>query len=127
MCAVDSASMQGHARTSEQEDWFVGVGGGEGAGVVSAQAMAWRPGQAGLSRGGGTSLSGQCTNRAVVIDWSEYCHRLIHVDPDHRRCVVEPGIVLDELNRRLARYGLRYGPEPAVLRWLITSGRRLVR
>lgn len=66
-----------------------------------------------VSRGGGTSLAGQCTNTAVVIDWTKYCHHLVSVDAAHRRCVVEPGIVLDELNRQLAQYGLRYGPEPA--------------
>ncbi len=66
-----------------------------------------------LSRGGGTSLAGQCTNAAVVIDWTKYCHRVVSVDAERRRCVVEPGIVLDELNRRLAPTGLRYGPEPA--------------
>ncbi|MFL5996232.1 MAG: FAD-binding and (Fe-S)-binding domain-containing protein [Streptomyces sp.] len=66
-----------------------------------------------LSRGGGTSLAGQCTNTAVVIDWSKYCDRLESVDPDARTCVVQPGIVLDVLNRRLAPTGLRFGPEPA--------------
>ncbi|MDQ1049232.1 FAD-binding and (Fe-S)-binding domain-containing protein [Streptomyces sp. V4I2] len=66
-----------------------------------------------LSRGGGTSLAGQCTNTAVVIDWSKYCHRLESVDEDARTCVVQPGIVLDELNRQLAPTGLRFGPEPA--------------
>ena len=35
------------------------------------------------------------------------------VDADNRRCVVEPGIVLDDLNRQLAGYGLQYGPRPA--------------
>ncbi|MGW1749272.1 FAD-binding and (Fe-S)-binding domain-containing protein [Streptomyces sp. NPDC002092] len=66
-----------------------------------------------LSRGGGTSLAGQCTNAGVVIDWSKYCHRLESVDPDARTCIVQPGIVLDDLNRQLAPTGLRYGPEPA--------------
>ncbi len=66
-----------------------------------------------LSRGGGTSLAGQCTNTAVVIDWTKYCHALVSVDPDARTCVVEPGIVLDRLNEQLAPLGLRYGPEPA--------------
>jgi FAD/FMN-containing dehydrogenase/Fe-S oxidoreductase len=66
-----------------------------------------------VSRGGGTSLAGQCTNTAVVLDFSKYCHRLVSVDVDNRRCVVEPGIVLDELNRQLASTGLRFGPEPA--------------
>ena len=66
-----------------------------------------------VSRGGGTSLAGQCTNTAVMIDWAKYCNRLIDVDLDNRRCTVEPGIVLDVLNKQLEPHGLRYGPEPA--------------
>jgi FAD/FMN-containing dehydrogenase/Fe-S oxidoreductase len=66
-----------------------------------------------VSRGGGTSLAGQCTNQAVVIDFSQHCNRLLSVDAEARRCVVEPGIVLDDLNRQLAPTGLRFGPEPA--------------
>ncbi|MFL6121028.1 FAD-binding and (Fe-S)-binding domain-containing protein [Actinophytocola sp.] len=81
--------------------------------AVAAVAVAREHGAPVLSRGGGTSLAGQCTNTAVVIDWSKYCHRVISVDPDERTCVVEPGIVLDDLNRHLAPTGLRFGPEPA--------------
>ncbi|MBV9846586.1 MAG: FAD-binding oxidoreductase [Kutzneria sp.] len=66
-----------------------------------------------LSRGGGTSLAGQCTNTAVVIDWSKYCTAVESIDAENRRCVVQPGIVLDELNRTLAPTKLRFGPEPA--------------
>ncbi|HEY3868697.1 MAG TPA: FAD-binding and (Fe-S)-binding domain-containing protein [Actinocrinis sp.] len=66
-----------------------------------------------LSRGGGTSLAGQCTNTAVMIDWAKHCNRLLSVDLERCTCVVEPGIVLDVLNRELEQYGLRYGPEPA--------------
>ncbi|ACU73720.1 FAD linked oxidase domain protein [Catenulispora acidiphila DSM 44928] len=66
-----------------------------------------------LSRGGGTSLGGQCTNTAVVIDWTKYCNHLVALDVERRRCVVEPGIVLDDLNRQLADHGLKFGPKPA--------------
>ncbi len=66
-----------------------------------------------LSRGGGTSLAGECCNTAVVIDWSKHCDRLISIDAQAARCVVEPGIVLDVLNQQLEPTGLRYGPEPA--------------
>ena len=66
-----------------------------------------------VNRGGGTSLAGQCANDAVVLDFSKYCHRVVSVDGENRRCVVEPGIVLDVLNRHLAPTGLRFGPEPA--------------
>ena len=66
-----------------------------------------------LSRGGGTSLAGECTNTAVILDWSKYCHRLLEVDPQQRTCLVEPGIVLDTLNDQLAATGLEFGPRPA--------------
>jgi FAD/FMN-containing dehydrogenase len=82
------------------------------AGAQAVQVCA-RFGAPVLSRGGGTSLAGQSTNTAVVIDWSKYCHHLVSVDPDARTCVVEPGIVLDELNRRLADHGLQFGPKPS--------------
>ena len=66
-----------------------------------------------LSRGGGTSLAGECTNAAVVIDWSKYCRHLVSVDPERRTCIVEPGIVLDHLNDQLTEYDIEFGPEPA--------------
>ena len=66
-----------------------------------------------LSRGGGTSLAGQATNTAVVVDWTKFCHALVSVDPDARTCVVEPGIVLDELNRQLSDHRLQFGPKPS--------------
>ncbi|MGH3200740.1 MAG: FAD-binding and (Fe-S)-binding domain-containing protein [Streptosporangiaceae bacterium] len=66
-----------------------------------------------VSRGGGTSLAGQTCNVAVVIDWSKYCHGLVSVDPAAKTCVIEPGIVLDELNAQLAPHRLMFGPRPA--------------
>jgi FAD/FMN-containing dehydrogenase/Fe-S oxidoreductase len=81
--------------------------------VVDAVAVCAEFGAPIVSRGGGTSLAGQCTNTAVMIDWAKYCHQLLSVDPDRRTCVVEPGVVLDVLNKQLATYGLRFGPEPA--------------
>lgn len=70
-----------------------------------------------LPRGGGTSLAGQCTNRAVVIDMSALCRRVISVDAQERICQVEAGIGLDELNRHLALStpGLFYAPDPATV------------
>lgn len=66
-----------------------------------------------LSRGGGTSLAGQCCNEAVVIDWTKYCHRVVSVDPDSRTAVVEPGAVLDTVNEALAPHRLMVGPKPS--------------
>ncbi|WP_416904336.1 FAD-binding and (Fe-S)-binding domain-containing protein [Micromonospora echinospora] len=81
--------------------------------AVAAVAVCRRHGAPLTSRGGGTSLAGECTNTTVILDWSKYCHRLLDVDEQNRTCLVEPGIVLDELNARLKPTGLEYGPRPA--------------
>ena len=65
------------------------------------------------SRGGGTSLAGQCTNVAVVIDFSKYLNRVLSIDPDARLAVVEPGCNLDRLREEAAEHGLTFGPDPA--------------
>jgi FAD/FMN-containing dehydrogenase/Fe-S oxidoreductase len=57
-------------------------------------------------RGGGTSQAGQAVNRSVIIDCSRHLNRVVEIDAASRRCVVEPGIVLDELNRALKPHGL---------------------
>jgi FAD/FMN-containing dehydrogenase/Fe-S oxidoreductase len=59
-----------------------------------------------LSRGGGTSQIGQTVAAALVIDTSKYLNQVIALDPADRTVRVQPGIVLDELNRRLKPHGL---------------------
>jgi FAD/FMN-containing dehydrogenase/Fe-S oxidoreductase len=59
-----------------------------------------------LPRGGGTSQSGQTVGRALVVDYSKHLNRLLAVDREAAVCTVEPGIVLDELNRQLKPTGL---------------------
>ncbi len=59
-----------------------------------------------LPRGGGTSQSGQSVNQSLVIDCSKHLTNILELDVPGRRCVVEPGIVLDELNRALKPHGL---------------------
>jgi FAD/FMN-containing dehydrogenase/Fe-S oxidoreductase len=57
-------------------------------------------------RGGGTSQCGQTVNDGVVIDFSKHINRIVSLDVENRTCVVEPGIVLDDLNRQLRKHGL---------------------
>src|SRR5215467_829538 len=71
-----------------------------------AIALARAEGVTVLPRGGGTSQSGQTVNHSLVLDCSKYLNRIIDVDVAARRCVVEPGIVLDDLNRQLKPHGL---------------------
>src|SRR3982075_2592176 len=57
-------------------------------------------------RGGGTSQCGQTVNEGIVIDLSKHLNRIVSLDVENRTCVVEPGIVLDDLNRQLKKHGL---------------------
>src|SRR5438045_6048708 len=59
-----------------------------------------------LPRGGGTSQAGQTVNQSLVIDCSKYLTKIYEIDVGEKRCTVEPGIVLDDLNRKLKPYGL---------------------
>ena len=69
-------------------------------------ALAREEGVSVLPRGGGTSQAGQTVNESLVIDCSKYLRNIYEIDVGERRCTVEPGIVLDDLNRKLKPYGL---------------------
>jgi FAD/FMN-containing dehydrogenase/Fe-S oxidoreductase len=71
-----------------------------------ALAIARAGGVAVTPRGGGTSQCGQTINDSLVIDCSKHLKSILELDAAGRRCVVEPGIVLDELNRALKPHGL---------------------
>jgi FAD/FMN-containing dehydrogenase len=73
-----------------------------------AIAIARAEGVTVLARGGGTSQCGQTVGPSLVVDCSKYLTRILDLDVAGRRCTVEPGIVLDELNRQLKPHGLWY-------------------
>jgi FAD/FMN-containing dehydrogenase/Fe-S oxidoreductase len=66
-----------------------------------------------LSRGGGTSLAGQCCNVAVVMDMSKYFNRILNIDISNKSAVVEPGVVLDTLRKAVKPHNLTFGPDPS--------------
>ncbi len=74
--------------------------------ALRALAICRADGRVVTARGGGTSQCGQTINEGVVIDFSKHLNRLISLDVASRSCVVEPGIVLDDLNRQLKKHGL---------------------
>ena len=76
------------------------------AAAERAIALAREEGVSVLPRGGGTSQSGQTVNESLVVDCSKHLTRIIELDVPGMRCVVEPGLVLDDLNRALKPHGL---------------------
>jgi FAD/FMN-containing dehydrogenase/Fe-S oxidoreductase len=59
-----------------------------------------------LARGAGTSQCGQTTGAALVIDHSKHLRRVLDIDLQARTALVEPGVVLDQLNAQLRPHGL---------------------
>ena len=79
-------------RTIEEAERAIGIARSEGATV--------------LARGGGTSQAGQTVGESLVVDCSKYLTRILDLDIKGAACAVEPGIVLDDLNRQLKPQGL---------------------
>src|SRR3954454_4591358 len=74
--------------------------------ALKALAIARDEGLKVTPRGGGTSQCGQTVNDGLVVDLSKHVNRILSLDVEGRTCVVEPGIVLDDLNRQLRKHGL---------------------
>jgi FAD/FMN-containing dehydrogenase/Fe-S oxidoreductase len=64
-----------------------------------------------VARGGGTSLSGQSIGPGIILDCSKYLNRILDVQPEARKVVVEPGVILDQLNAAVGPSNLLFGPE----------------
>ena len=74
--------------------------------AVTAMSLAREEGLPITARGGGTSQCGQTVNSGLIIDGSKHLNRILSLDVENRRVTVEPGIVLDDLNRQLKKHGL---------------------
>jgi FAD/FMN-containing dehydrogenase/Fe-S oxidoreductase len=83
------------------------------ADVLATVAACREMGAPVLSRGGGTSLAGQCCNVAVIMDFSKYMHAILELDPEQKFARVQPGIVLDRLRDAAEEHDLTFAPDPA--------------
>ncbi|MFE4970871.1 FAD-binding and (Fe-S)-binding domain-containing protein [Kitasatospora sp. NPDC056651] len=67
-----------------------------------------------VARGAGTSIGGQAIGPgAVVLDFRRHLGAVLDLDPEARTARVQPGTVLDDLQRAARPYGLRFGPDPS--------------
>ncbi len=64
------------------------------------------------ARGAGSSLGGQAIGPGLMVDCSRL-NRILALDPNQRTATVEPGVVLNALNRQAGSHGLQFGPDPA--------------
>lgn len=64
-----------------------------------------------IPRTAGTSLAGQVVGSGLVVDVSKYLTKILEINTEEHWVRVQPGVVLDELNKVLEKHGLFFGPE----------------
>jgi FAD/FMN-containing dehydrogenase/Fe-S oxidoreductase len=83
------------------------------ADLMAVTAVARATGIPITMRGTGTSIAGNAIGPGIVVDTSRHLTAILEIDPAGRTATVQPGVVLDDLNAAVARYGLRVGPDPS--------------
>jgi len=81
--------------------------------VIATMATCREYGAPVLSRGGGTSLAGQCCNTAIVLDFTKYMAEILEIDPVRKMARVQPGAILDHLRAAAEKHHLTFAPDPA--------------
>ncbi|HRX12175.1 MAG TPA: FAD-linked oxidase C-terminal domain-containing protein, partial [Draconibacterium sp.] len=85
-------------------------------------AFARENGTSVIPRGAGTSLAGQVVGPGIVVDISKYMNKILDFNPEEKYIIVEPGVVLAELNLFLAKHGLQFGPETSTANRCVIGG-----
>ena len=75
-----------------------------------------------IPRAAGTSLAGQCVGPGIVIDVSKYLNKIISIDKINKTVTVQPGVIRDELNLFLKKYGLFFGPNTSTSNYCMIGG-----
>jgi FAD/FMN-containing dehydrogenase/Fe-S oxidoreductase len=64
------------------------------------------------ARAAGTNLTGSAIGSGIILDVSRM-NRVLEVNREERWARVQPGVVLAELNKHLAKSNLLFGPDPS--------------
>ena len=75
-----------------------------------------------IPRTAGTSLGGQVVGDGIVVDMSKYLTEIIEINKEQQYCIVQPGVVRDELNRQLHKEGLFFAPETSTANRAMIGG-----
>ena len=76
-----------------------------------------------IPRGAGTSLAGQVVGKGIVVDISRFMTQILEVNTEEKWVRVQPGVVLDELNKVLEPDGLFFSPETSTSNRCMLGGR----
>src|SRR5690625_413879 len=65
------------------------------------------------ARGAGTSIAGNAIGTGIVLDFSVHMNKVLSIDPETKTAVVQPGVILTDLQKAARPHGLRFGPDPS--------------
>jgi FAD/FMN-containing dehydrogenase/Fe-S oxidoreductase len=81
--------------------------------VLATLEVARATGTPVTSRGGGTSIAGNAIGPGIVIDFARHLNQVLEIDAANRTALVQPGVILANLQAEVASAGLRFGPDPS--------------
>lgn len=90
--------------------------------VVTAMALCRKHGVPVLSRGCGTSLSGETCNVAVILDYSKYLNRIVGIDTQAKSARVQPGVIFEDARREAEKHGLTIAFDTSTHNWATIGG-----
>ena len=75
-----------------------------------------------VARGAGSGLAGESLSGGIVLNMTRYMNKIIGVEDNGQRVICEPGVVLDDLNKYLAQFGRKIGPDPSSANRAVIGG-----
>lgn len=74
------------------------------------------------ARSAGTSLAGQATGAGVIMDVSKFMTKIVEIDRENKKAVVEPGVIRDSLNGEAGEFSLLFGPDTSTTNRCMIGG-----
>ena len=75
-----------------------------------------------VARGAGSGLAGESLSGGIVLNMTRYMNKIIGAEDNGRTVTCEPGVVLDDLNKYLADFGRKIGPDPSSANRAVIGG-----
>ncbi len=75
-----------------------------------------------VPRTAGTSLAGQVVGKGIIVDVSKYLNRILEINPEEQWVRLQPGVIRDDLNRELQKYGLWFSPNTSTANRCMIGG-----
>jgi anaerobic glycerol-3-phosphate dehydrogenase C subunit len=66
-----------------------------------------------VARGAGSGLGGESLTSGIMLDTTRFMNKIISTSADGGTVCCQVGVVLDDVNKHLAKFGKKIGPDPS--------------